>query len=64
MNRPSTTHLLHTALLSCALPWAGAAWAQNDARVVAGINAYRAAPASCPGVHLAPAPALAAQAAL
>ena len=64
LNRPPTAHLLHAALLACALPWTGAALAQNDARVVAGINAYRAAPASCPGVRLAPAPALAAQAAL
>ena len=64
LNRPPTKHLLHAALLACALPWAGAAWAQNDARVVAGINAYRAAPASCPGMLPAPAPALAAQAAL
>lgn len=58
----STKPLLCTILLACALPWPHAALAQNDARVVAGINAYRAAPESCPG--MGPAPALAPQAAL
>lgn len=62
MNRLSTKPLLCTILLACALPWPHTALAQNDARVVAGINAYRAAPDACPGME--PAPALAPQAAL
>lgn len=42
----------------------GAAHAQGDARLVALINDYRAAPARCEGRRMAPAPALRANAAL
>ena len=63
MKRFAIHSLLTVALLAGALPWPAAS-AQDDAGVVAGINAYRAAPDVCPGVRLAPAPALAPQAAL
>ena len=53
---------LLAALLACALPWHGAARAQSDLRLAAGINAYRAMPDACPGARAAP--PLAAQAAL
>ena len=59
MRRP-----LLAALLACALPWPGAAQAQSDLRLVAGINAYRAAPDACRGAQPAPVPALTPQAAL
>jgi len=63
LKRFAIYHLLTVALLAGALPW-HAARAQDDAGVVAGINAYRAAPDACPGVRPVPAPALAPQAAL
>jgi uncharacterized protein YkwD len=50
--------------LLAALLLAGAAHAQNDGRLVALINAYRAAPGDCGGARAAPAPALASVAAL
>jgi len=59
-----SSRCLSAALLACALPWAGAAPVQNDARLIGAINAYRAAPDSCQGQLSAPAPALTAQAAL
>jgi uncharacterized protein YkwD len=59
MRRPAFRRLLAaTALL------AGAAQAQNDARLVALVNAMRAAPGECGGARPAPAPALAANALL
>jgi len=62
--RSRLCHLLQATLLACALPWTAAARAQDAPRVVAGINAYRAAPEACAGTRPAPAPALKAQAAL
>jgi len=64
--RTTVTRLLPAFLLACALPWSGAALAQvqDPARLVAGINAWRAAPDTCAGARLAPLPALAPQAAL
>ena len=53
-----------TPLLAAAALLAGSAQAQNDARLVALINAWRAAPGDCGGVRPAPAPALKSQAAL
>jgi hypothetical protein len=64
LKRPVLHRLLHAVLLGGALSWLHAAQAQNDARVVAGINAYRAAPEGCPGARPAPAAALIPQAAL
>ena len=56
------------SLSACAIALAvllpGAAHAQSDSRLVALINDYRAAPASCEGRRPAPAPALRANAAL
>ncbi|MFC3460831.1 CAP domain-containing protein [Massilia haematophila] len=52
------------ALLACFLSAAGAAHAQDDARLVAAINAWRGAPGDCQGRQALPAPALRPQAAL
>ena len=60
MPRFSLTPILAAA----ALAFAGGAQAQNDSRLVALVNAYRAAPGECGGLRAAPAPGLTAQAAL
>jgi len=52
------------ALLGCVLSWSGGAHAQEDTRLLAAINAWRAAPDSCQGRQPPPAPALKPQAAL
>lgn len=52
------------ALLACILSWSGGAHAQDGTRLVAAINAWRAAPDACQGRQLPPAPALRPQAAL
>jgi uncharacterized protein YkwD len=49
---------LPPALALAALLLAGSAQAQNEARLVALVNALRAAPGECGGVRAAPAPAL------
>lgn len=65
MNRLTTSPLLpRLALLACCLGWSGAAQAQDGARLVAAINAWRAAPDTCQGQRPPPAPPLTAQAAL
>ncbi|MFC5513488.1 CAP domain-containing protein [Massilia jejuensis] len=51
-------------LAAAALLLAGGAQAHNDGRLVALVNAYRAAPGACAGVRFAPAPGLTPQAAL
>ena len=50
--------LAHSLLAAAALLRAASAHAQNDSRLVALINAYRAAPDACNGVRAAPAPGL------
>lgn len=59
---PLPFHVRATPVLAAALLVAGGAQAQNDSRLVALINAYRAAPQDCGGAR--PAPALNANAAL
>ena len=62
LNRSSIQRTLTIALLAGALTWLAAARADDNAGLVAAINAYRAAPDACQPA--APAPPLAQQAAL
>jgi len=61
---PRFPTLLKHVLAAGVLLLAGGARAQNDAGLVALVNAYRAAPGECGGVRMAPVPPLKASAAL